>query len=154
MTKAKDGAPVIREEKIALVVAQFNVEICESLLKGAIAALEELGYTTDKLSVYRVPGAFEIPVVAQKCAQSGDFAGVICLGCVIRGGTPHFEYVCEAVTMGLTQIPLETGVPVGFGILTTDNQAQAEERASDDEFNKGRECAYAVSETIDVLQSI
>jgi 6,7-dimethyl-8-ribityllumazine synthase len=116
--------------------------------------LEEHGYGPGDWRLIEVPGAFEIPLVALAAARSGRFAGVLTLGCVIRGATPHFEYVCLAAAMGCLQAALNTGKPVAFGVLTTENEAQARERSSPDDFNKGREAALALLDTLKALDAV
>lgn len=140
--------------RLALVVSRFNEVICDGLLQGAQDVLEQAGYGTGDYQVFRVPGAFEIPIVAKRCALSGDYAGVICLGAVIQGGTPHFDYICEAATRGILQAGLDTGIPVICGVITTHTWQQAVERSSPNEFNKGREAALCVLEMIPVLAGI
>lgn len=138
--------------RLALVVSRFNETICESLLTGALTTLEELGFNSLQYDVFRVPGVFEIPVVAKKCALSKKYQGVVCLGAVIRGETPHFDYLCQSVSTGLQQVALDTGIPVGFGLITANNPEQAKKRAEPGQFNKGREAVLAVLEVIDLLQ--
>lgn len=113
--------------RIGIAVARFNAEITDALLKGALLALERCGVAPAHITVARVPGAFEIPVTAERLAKSHD--AVICLGAVIRGGTPHFEYVCQAATEGVLRVGLDSGKPVIFGVLTCDDSRQALERA-------------------------
>src|SRR3990167_2910369 len=142
---------VLGGKKLAIAVSRFNEAVCEGLLTGALGALKESGVTTEHIEVFRVPGAFEIPLVAKKLAQSGRFAGVIALGAVIRGETPHFEFVSLAATMGCLQAALDTGCPVLFGVLTVNNEAEAAGRSRPDEFNKGREAVLAL---FDVLKTM
>ena len=130
--------------RFAIVVARFNRAITERLLEGAREALEKAGAARHE--VFRVPGAFELPFAAKKLAGGGDFDAIIALGCVIRGETPHFEYVAGECARGLQQVALETGVPVAFGVLTTDTQAQAEARAGGEAGNKGFEAAMTAVE--------
>lgn len=137
--------------RIAIVAARFNDDLVDRLVTGAIEALEELGVDADSVTLVRVPGAFELPVVAQRLAQGGNLDGIVALGVVIRGGTPHFDYVCDAATTGLEAVARLTGVPVGFGLLTTDDWDQAQQRAGGEHGNKGAEAATAVVETINVL---
>ncbi len=138
-------------KRICLVVARFNSFITEPLLEGAMDFLLRHGAQRQALTVARVPGAFEIPLAAQRAVQSGRFDGVVCLGAVIRGATPHFDYVCAEVSKGVAQISLESGVPVGFGVLTTDTVEQAIDRAGAKAGNKGWETAAAVAEMLDLL---
>ena len=104
--------------------------------------------------LHRVPGAFELPLAAQKCARSGKYSGLICLGAVIRGDTPHFDYVCQAATEGISRVALDEGVPVSFGVLTVDNIDQARTRSRPDEYNKGREAAVTALAMFDLLKLI
>jgi len=134
--------------RFAIVVSRFNEEITGGLLAGARAALADAGIADDHVTVIDVPGAFEIPLVARGLAASGRFNGVICLGCLIKGDTMHFEYIAAATTQGITDAGLATGIPVTFGVLTTLTEAQAEERASPGPANKGREAAQAVLDMV------
>jgi 6,7-dimethyl-8-ribityllumazine synthase len=126
--------------KIGIAVAEWNRHITHILRDGAIRTLREAGLTEDQIEVVAVPGAFELPLTAQKLAESGCNA-VICIGCVIRGETPHFDYVCQAATDGVLQVGLKTGKPVIFGVLTTDNEAQATDRCGGKHGHKGDEAA-------------
>lgn len=139
--------------KIAIAAARFNDFIVERLLSGALDYLERHG-ADEGITVVRVPGAFELPVVCQKLARSGKYNGVLALGAVIRGATPHFDYVCAEASKGIAHVMLETGIPVGFGILTCDTIEQAIERAGTKAGNKGSEAAAAVLETIRILEQI
>lgn len=139
--------------KIAIVASRFNEEVCEGLLQGARQALTASGLKETQIQVYRVPGAVEIPLITQKCARSKKYKGIICLGAVIRGDTPHFEYVCQSVTDGLTRISLDFELPVGFGVLTVNTLEQAAERSGDDAWNKGREAALTVLEMAQLVAS-
>ena len=129
--------------RIAVVVSRFNDFITERLLEGAHEALRERGIAADDLELLRVPGAFEIPIAAQRIAETGRVAAVICLGCVIRGATPHFDYISSACAHGITAAASATGVPMTFGVLTTNSVEEAIERAGPDDVNKGREAALA-----------
>src|SRR3954470_13149025 len=146
-----EGEVVARGRKVAIAAARFNDFIVSSLLKGATASWAERGGAPGDLLIARVPGAFELPVVARQLARSGRYDAVIALGCVIRGDTPHFEYVAGECARGLMDAGLATGVPVIFGVLTTETQAQAEERADISRMNKGRESMEAALEMIDLL---
>ena len=139
------------ERRFAIVVSRFNEEITQGLLAGAREALREAGVRDDEVSIFHVPGAFEIPLAAKRAASSGQFAAVICLGCLIKGDTMHFEYIAEAVSHGIMQVGLETGVPVAFGVLTTLTDEQAELRAAPGPGNKGREAAQAALEMATLL---
>jgi 6,7-dimethyl-8-ribityllumazine synthase len=132
--------------RIALVVSRFNHLISVRLLDAARETLLERGASADDLAIFWVPGAFEIPLAAQRVAASGAFDAVVTLGSVIRGGTPHFDYVCRGVTDGVGEVMRETGVPVGFGVLTTDDIDQALARAGGSDGNKGGEVALAAIE--------
>ncbi len=137
--------------KLGIVVARFNSFIAEKLLAGAIDSLVRSGVNDDDIDVARVPGAFEIPLVAQKMARSGRYDAVIVLGAVIRGATPHFDYVAGEVAKGTAQVMLDAGVPVLFGVLTTDSIEQAIERAGTKAGNKGSDVAVAALEMINLL---
>lgn len=139
---------------IAILVTRWNSFITDNLLAGALRALERNGIAESQISVVRVPGAFELPLTAQKVAQTGDFAAIVALGCVIRGGTPHFEYVSAGATEGLNRVQLDTGVPVTFGVLTVDDVEQAIERSGEDPNNKGEEAALTVLEMVRLFDQI
>jgi 6,7-dimethyl-8-ribityllumazine synthase len=138
----------------ALVASRFNDFIVDKLVGGAVDYLKRHGAGEDNMVLVRVPGAFEMPLVAKRLAGSGNYDGVICLGAVIRGATPHFDYVAAEATKGLASSSLETGVPIGFGLLTTDTLEQAIERAGAKAGNKGVEAAAATLETIRLLEQI
>ena len=140
--------------KIAIVVARFNSFISEKLLEGAIDSLTRSGVADDDIVVARVPGAFEIPLMAQKMARSGAYHAVLCLGAVIRGATPHFDYVAGEVAKGTAQVMLDTGIPVLFGVLTTETIEQAIERAGTKAGNKGSDVAVAALEMINLLDAV
>jgi 6,7-dimethyl-8-ribityllumazine synthase len=140
--------------KIALVVSRFNSFITERLLEGALDCLRRQGVADDNLMVVRVPGAWEIPVAAKRLAQSKAHDAVVCLGAVIRGSTPHFDYVAAEVSKGIAQITLDTGVPISFGILTTDTLEQAIERAGSKAGNKGFAAAEAAIEMVNLLKEL
>ena len=140
--------------KFALVVGRFNDFISERLVGGAIDYLTRHGGDRADITLVRVPGAFEIPLAAKKLAASGKYHGVVCLGAVIRGATPHFEYVANECVKGLAHVMLETDVPVGFGVLTVDTLEQAIERAGSKAGNKGVEAAAAVLEMVRVLEQL
>lgn len=137
--------------KIGIVVARFNSFIVEKLLEGAIDSLVRSGVNGDDIVVARVPGAFEIPLAAQKMAKSGRYDAVICLGAVIRGATPHFDYVAGEVSKGTAQVMLDSGIPVLFGVLTTETIEQAIERAGTKAGNKGSDVAIAALEMINLM---
>ena len=149
-----EGEVTARGRKVAIVAARFNEFIVSSLLKGATASWFEHGGAAEDLLVARVPGAFELPVVARKLAASGRWYAVIALGCVIRGDTPHFEYVAGECARGLNLVALETGVPVIFGVLTVETVDQALERAATTEANKGGESMDTALEMADLLAKL
>ncbi|EHJ48705.1 6,7-dimethyl-8-ribityllumazine synthase [Solidesulfovibrio carbinoliphilus subsp. oakridgensis] len=140
--------------KFALVAGRFNDFITERLVGGAVDYLTRHGADRADLTLVRVPGAFEIPLAAKKLAHSGNYAGVICLGAVIRGATPHFDFVANECVKGLAHVMLESNVPVGFGVLTVDTLEQAIERAGSKAGNKGVEAAAAVLEMVRVLEQL
>jgi 6,7-dimethyl-8-ribityllumazine synthase len=146
-----EGQVTAQGRKVAVVAARFNDFIVSSLLKGATASWLEHGGAAEDLLVARVPGAFELPVVARKLAASGRWDAVIALGCVIRGDTPHFQYVAGECARGLNLVALETGVPVIFGVLTVETVEQALERAATTEGNKGGESMDTALEMADLL---
>lgn len=137
--------------RFGLIVSRFNSFIADRLLEGALDVLIRHGATDSQLTVVKVPGAFEIPLVTKKMAQSGRFDALICLGAVIRGGTPHFEYVSAEMTKGIAQASMESGVPAAFGVLTTDSVEQAIERAGTKAGNKGAEAAMSALEMVNLL---
>jgi 6,7-dimethyl-8-ribityllumazine synthase len=132
--------------RFAVVVARFNDFVTERLLSGALEALSAAGVEAGDVTTLRVPGSFEIPLAAQRAAETGRFAGVVCLGCLIRGATPHFEYISASVAHGLTAAAAATGVPMAFGVLTTNSAEEALERAKPGPANKGWEAAMATIE--------
>ncbi|MEQ3353868.1 6,7-dimethyl-8-ribityllumazine synthase [Aedoeadaptatus acetigenes] len=141
-------------KKFAIVVSRFNDFITSKLLDGALDCLHRHDVKDDDLSLIRVPGAFEIPLAAQKLAQSGNYDGVICLGAVIRGATTHYDYVCSEVSKGIAKVSLDTNIPVGFGIVTTENIEQAIERAGTKSGNKGYDTAMSVLEMADLFEAM
>jgi 6,7-dimethyl-8-ribityllumazine synthase len=138
--------PEARGLRFAVVMSRFNPTVTERLRDGAIEALTVAGAETDAIEVFDVPGAFEIPFASQAVAETGRFDAIVCLGCVIRGATPHFEYIASAVSHGITNAAAETGVPMAFGVLTTNTPEEALERAAPDQTNKGWEAALAAIE--------
>jgi 6,7-dimethyl-8-ribityllumazine synthase len=140
--------------RIAIVVSRFNEKVTSGLLRGALAFFDETGVSVAAEQIYDAPGAFEIPLIAGKLAHCGKFDGIVCLGCVIKGETAHFEYICEAASAGLMQASLGAGIPLSFGILATYNAGQALARSRDDAHNKGREAAIACTRSINTLRSI
>jgi 6,7-dimethyl-8-ribityllumazine synthase len=144
----------VSDAKVAIVAARFNEFVVRELIAGAKDALLRHGLSEANLTLARVPGAWEIPPVCKRLALSGKFEAVIALGAVIRGGTPHFEYVCSGLTSGLAAVQAETGVPVSFGVLTTDSIEQAIERAGTKAGNKGVDAAMAALETISLNRAL
>jgi 6,7-dimethyl-8-ribityllumazine synthase len=151
------GAPIVSgglsaaDLSIAIVAARFNDFIVSSLLRGAEEAWAKHGGVAERLVIARVPGAFELPVAARQCAHSGRFAAVVALGCVIRGDTPHFDYVAGECARGLSDVALQTGVPVAFGVLTVETVEQAVERAAVGGANKGGEAMLTAIEMANLL---
>jgi len=142
-------------KKFAIVVARFNSFIVESLLEGAVDTLQRVGDVADSdITVVRIPGAFELPLAVQKVAQSGKYDAVIALGAVIRGGTPHFEYVAGECVKGIAQVSMQHNLPVAFGVLTVESIEQAIERAGTKMGNKGGEAAMSALEMVNVLAQI
>ncbi|MEE9267623.1 MAG: 6,7-dimethyl-8-ribityllumazine synthase [Gammaproteobacteria bacterium] len=140
--------------RFAIVAARFNAAITDALLEGAVATLAEHGVPNDHVSVVQVPGAFEIPITAKRLAASGRFEVIITLGAVVRGGTPHFEYVAGECARGISRVALQENVPVIFGVLTTDTDEQAQARAGGKEGNKGCEAAIAGLEMVTLLRRL
>ena len=147
----KEGA---LEGNIAIMVTRWNSFITDNLLAGALRALERNSIQESQITVVRVPGAYELSLTAKKLADSGKYAAIIALGCVIRGGTPHFEFVATGCNDGLNQVQLTTSVPVTFGVLTVDNVEQAVERSAEDPNNKGEEAALTALEMISLVKKI
>lgn len=143
-----------KDLKIGIVVARFNEFITSKLLSGAIDTFRRHETNEDDIDVAWVPGAFEIPVVAKKLAQTGKYDAVICLGAVIRGSTTHYDYVCNEVSKGVAQVGMSTGVPTIFGVVTTENIEQAVERAGTKAGNKGSDAAMAAMEMASLLKKI
>lgn len=137
---------------VLIVLSRFNEEITEALLNGAKQAFQD--YNVSQTDVYSVPGAYEIPLAIQKGLETGRYQAAVALGAVIRGDTPHFDYVCQAVNDGITRLTLETGYPIAFGILTTDNINQAKQRCQPNKTNKGYEAACVSLEMIDLCNRI
>ncbi len=137
--------------KVAIVVSRFNDFITERLVGGAVDALTRSGTNDSDIDIIKVPGAFEIPLLAQKAVATGKYDAVICLGAVIRGATPHFDYVCAEVTKGVAHVSMEASIPVIFGVVTTDTIEQAIERAGTKAGNKGFDCALAAIEMANLM---
>ena len=152
--KLYEGALVSENIKIGIVAARFNEFITSKLLDGALDALKRMGVEDSQIEVAWVPGAFEIPLIASKMAGSKRYDAVICLGAVIRGSTSHYDYVCNEVSKGIAQTSLSTGVPVLFGILTTENIEQAIERAGTKAGNKGFYCAQSAVEMVNLIRAL
>jgi 6,7-dimethyl-8-ribityllumazine synthase len=146
-----EGSPNGARRAVGVVVGRFNGEITTKLLDGAIAALEDAGVERDRIDVVPVPGAFELPLAAMALARTRQYACIVAVGCVIRGGTPHFDFVAGEAASGLQLAALETGIPVSFGVLTCDNREQAEARAGGTLGNKGAEAARSALEMADVF---
>jgi 6,7-dimethyl-8-ribityllumazine synthase len=154
MAKTIEGKIVAKGMKFGIVASRFNDFISGKLIEGALDALTRSGADAKDIEVIRVPGAFEIPLAAKKAAQCGRYDAVICLGAVIRGATPHFEYISAEVTKGIAMVGLETGLPVVYGVITTDTIEQAIERAGTKSGNKGWDAALSAIEMVDLLKKI
>ncbi|MFT7527519.1 MAG: 6,7-dimethyl-8-ribityllumazine synthase [Arenicella sp.] len=141
-------------QKLAIVVGRFNSFIGDALLRGALDSLKRSSVKAENITVAYVPGAFEIPLMVKRLAQSGEYDGVIALGAVIRGSTPHFDFVAGECAKGLNTVQLETSIPVGFGVLTVDSIEQAIERAGTKAGNKGCEAAMTVLEMVNILSKV
>ena len=152
--KTYEGIVSGKNLNFAIVISRFNEFITSKLLGGAIDTLKRHETSDENISVFWVPGAFEIPLVAKKCAESKNFDAVICLGAVIRGATTHYDYVCNEVSKGIAQISLQTGIPTIFGIVTTENIQQAIERAGTKSGNKGSDAAVSAMEMANLLKSV
>ena len=154
MPRTLEGKISAEGYRFGLVVSRFNDFISSKLVEGAVDALKRHGATEEQLLLVKVPGAFEIPLTAKKLAESGKVDAVICLGAVIRGSTPHFDYVAAEVSKGIAVVSLETKVPVAFGVLTTDNLEQAIERAGTKSGNKGWDAAVAAMEMVNLFKQL
>lgn len=152
--KVLEGKLVAGEVKIGIVAARFNEFIVSKLIGGALDGLKRHDVEEDNITLAWVPGAFEIPLAAKKMAQTGNYDAIICLGTVIRGATSHYDYVCNEVSKGIASVSLETGVPVMFGVVTTENIEQAIERAGTKAGNKGYDCALGAIEMINLLKQV
>lgn len=152
--KTIEGQMEAKGLKIAIVAGRFNDFVVDRLIGGAVDYLTRHGASRDDLIIVRAPGAFELPIVCKKLAAAKKYDGIVAVGAVIRGGTPHFDYVCAEATKGIAHVSLEYTLPIGFGLLTTDNLEQAVERAGSKGGNKGVEAASAMLESIRVLQQI
>lgn len=154
MPKIIEGKIVAKGMKFGIVASRFNDFICGRLIEGTIDALMRAGTEDKDISIYKVPGSFELPLTAKKLAKSGRFDAIICLGAIIRGATPHFEYISAEVSKGIASVGLETGIPVVFGVLTTDTIEQAIERAGTKAGNKGADAALTAIEIVDLFKKI
>ena len=152
--KTFEGNLVAQNMKVGIVVSRFNEFITSRLLGGALDGLKRRGVEEENIFTAWVPGAFEIPLIASKMAKSGKYDAVICLGAVIRGSTSHYDYVCNEVSKGVAAVSLETGVPVLFGVLTTENIEQAIERSGSKAGNKGSECAEGAVEMVNLIRAL
>ena len=152
--KTIEGALTTNGEKFCIIISRFNEFIGSKLLSGALDELKRHGIAEDTIDVVWVPGAFEIPVIAKKCAKSGRYNAIITLGAVIKGSTSHYDYVCAEVSKGVASVSLETEVPVIFGVLTTDNLEQAIERAGTKAGNKGADAAKAAIEMANLVKLV
>lgn len=155
MSKRLEGNLVVApDQKFALVVSRFNEFFTSKLVGGAIDALKRHGATDDQICEVWVPGAFEIPVVAARLAQAGRYSAVICLGCVIRGHTPHFDYVASQAARGIAQASMQSGIPVIFGVVTAETLEQAIERAGSKAGNRGSDAALTAIEMVNLLKVV
>ena len=153
MPKILEGVISAEGFKFAIVVSRFNDFICSKLVEGAMDALKRHGANEDDVTLVKVPGAFEIPIAAKKLTAVSGFDAIICLGAVIRGATPHFDYVSSEVAKGIAAVSLESSIPVTFGVLTTDNLEQAIERAGSKSGNKGWDAAMAAMEMASLFKT-
>lgn len=154
--KIIEGNVVAESEKIkiGIIASRFNDFVVGRLVDGALDGLKRHNIKEENITLVKVPGAFEIPVIAKKMAEQKQYDALICLGAVIRGATSHYDYVCNEVSKGIAQVSLEAGIPVLFGVLTTENIEQAVERSGSKAGNKGTECALAAIEMINVIKSL
>lgn len=154
MVKILEGQLIAKGKRFGIVVSRFNDFITEKLLGGALDALTRTGAKENDIQIIKVPGAFEIPLAAKKAAQTGRYDAVICLGAVIRGATPHFDYVCAEVSKGVAQVGLDAELPVIFGVLTTDTVEQAIDRAGTKSGNKGWHAAMSAVEMANLMGTV
>ncbi|MBT2969480.1 MAG: 6,7-dimethyl-8-ribityllumazine synthase [gamma proteobacterium symbiont of Ctena orbiculata] len=152
--KTIEGAMTVSDARFCLVTARFNSFIVESLLQGALDTLKRHGASEDDITLVRVPGAFEMPLALEKLAAKGEYDAIIALGAVIRGGTPHFDYVAGECVKGMAQVTLKHGIPIAFGVLTVDTIEQAIERAGTKAGNKGAEATLSAIEMVNLLRQI
>lgn len=149
-----EGQLVVRDERFCVVAARFNESIVDRLIHGAIDALTRHGADESKIQLIRVPGAYELPLAVQRAAKARQYDGIVALATVIRGATPHFDYVCSECASGLTRVSLEQDIPIGFGLLTCDTIEQAIERSGTKAGNKGFDAALATIEMVSLLRQI
>jgi len=154
MSKIIEGTLEAKGFRFGIIVSRFNSFISDRLLEGTIDTLVRHGADQQQLTVVKVPGAFELPLIAKKMAESDKYDALICLGAVIRGGTPHFEYVSAEMTKGIASVSLQAGLPIAFGVLTTDSVEQAIERAGTKAGNKGVEAAMSAIEMVNLLGAV
>ncbi|MCD6305149.1 MAG: 6,7-dimethyl-8-ribityllumazine synthase [Deltaproteobacteria bacterium] len=154
MPKIVEGRLSAQGFRFAVIVSRFNDFICSRLMEGAVDALKRHGGEEDNMVIVRVPGAFEMPLAAKRMARTGQYDAVICLAAVIRGATPHFDYVAAEVSKGIASVALESDIPIAFGVLTTDNLEQAIERAGSKSGNKGYEAAMAAIEMVNLFNEL
>ncbi len=149
-----EGKLLAKGLRFGIIVSRFNDFIGERLLGGALDALKRNGADEQDVDIFKVPGAFEMPLIAKKVAQSGKYDAVICVGAVIRGGTPHFDYVAAEVSKGIANVAIEAGIPISFGVLTTDTLEQAIDRAGAKSGNKGWDAAFAAVEMANLIKQM
>ena len=154
MSKIIEGTLEAKDFRFGIIVSRFNSFISDRLLEGALDTLIRHGATREQITVVKAPGAFELPLVASKMANSAKYDALLCLGAVIRGGTPHFEYVSSEMTKGIASVSLQSGLPIAFGVLTTDSVEQAIERAGTKAGNKGVEAAMSAIEMVNLLGAV
>lgn len=154
MVKTTEGQLIAKGKKFAIVASRFNDFITKQLIDGSVDTFLRHGVEREKIELVLVPGAFEIPLIAQKMAKSKDFDAVVCLGTVIRGSTPHFDYIASEVSKGIAKVSLDTGIPVIFGVITADTIEQAIERAGTKDGNKGKDAALSAIEMANILERI
>ncbi|HEV8722851.1 MAG TPA: 6,7-dimethyl-8-ribityllumazine synthase [Candidatus Binatia bacterium] len=154
MARTIEGKRSAQGLKLGVVVSRYNQFITEKLLDGALDGFKSHGGEDDNVTIIRVPGAFEIPLIAEKLAASGKYDALVCLGAVIRGDTPHFDYLCDAVTRGIGDAVRTYKIPIGFGVLTTNDVQQAMERAGSKDANKGYEALLTVVEMVNVIRQL
>jgi len=143
-----------KDKKIAVVAAKWNSFVTDAMLEGALSALRSKGIPEESIFTFRCPGSYELPLACKMCIEKLNVDGVVAIGAVIKGGTPHFHYVCDAVNRGIADLNIRYGIPVSFGVLTTDNVEQAMERASIEKGNKGAEAALAVCDMLEIEKEI